>query len=1161
MSTQAPAYAVERTAFLKIESGTHSVDIGALLVSSDGKQLVTMAGDKTIRVWDVAGRREVRKIIGQIGPGKIGEIVRIALTPNGRYVLASVRMSDEGESEVGHLRVHDFRTGNLLRVYPMPGILDDIHVSQDGRFLAAACKSQNTFTVYDLAGLPDATELRPVVTISGEAAMFGAALPMRTRIYKHGSEHRIVCSWWNFYGGEHLLTLHAFSAGRGFSAREIARHAETDSASDFLAVGGGRVAACGHHRSVLRVFDSDLRPLGSPVVGEAHPAGAAFARDGRRLIVGTLNDFGRVEVRVFETAGDAPLLRSTYTGHDAKVLAAAFLPDGTAVSAGGLENEIHFWDPSIAEGAKTGEISGVGRKVYAVGLDANRVAFGHRQAYKPNRNNYAPLEHVFDLDALAVRPLTASAAKSFARAAPARSDRSLVIPSDNPNLLLLPAYTWLTGGWGELRLWYFAETFGFTPNGTIVTGDRGGNVRAVSIGADGEHRHTAFLRAHTAAVWDHAVQGKWLATGSADQTIRLWHVPDVEAAAGGHLDPALSLFVGKPPAEGAEPEWVLWSESGFYASSQNGDDYIGFHVNQGDEQEAEFYPADRFLGHLYRPDIIRLILDTGSEARALARINESGTDCVVPEIVRLLPPVVEMHGKDPVRVDGQTAVVVFEVRRRDEDVQRVWALCNDRPVWEIREGIAAGGVFNGAVPLEPGDNRIKILAENRHAKSNPAVWVIEPDGPAPAPDPADAAPAPGAPPLGAAPADEAPLGESILIPDTGGGGGPPPAPAPRLASLAVEFDFDAAGAAPSVWVVRDGRVLEHVPPAAGAGSNRVTVRVPIADEGGEFDVRAGVGPESAVDGAESVLSLRLPSREQAALKLDDGDGKGQGDAPTAGALQDSQGFTRIDPVLFLLAVGVSNLLKPAPQVGLDNLKYAHEDAIAIAAAFRAQKGPLYNAVHIELLTNEQATLAEIKAALARLNAAVAQREADKLANRQVSRDITLVFLSGHGVVRPKFGGDLYFWNHDFDLENAKDTGLRFLELGEMITALPTEVVLLLDTCESGRTGSDLIRGIDPSELSKRLIDINERAQYILTSSRKDAKSWEHDALGHGVFTYCILDAFKKALTPEVRLLWLADYVQSEVSRLSKSRQESTARVYGDILSLCVYKRSALPART
>ena len=38
----------------------------------------------------------------------------------------------------------------------------------------------------------------------------------------------------------------------------------------------------------------------------------------------------------------------------------------------------------------------------------------------------------------------------------------------------------------------------------------------------------------------------------------------------------------------------------------------------------------------------------------------------------------------------------------------------------------------------------------------------------------------------------------------------------RRASLAVEFEFEAAGSAPSVGVLRDGQVLEHVAPDAGA---------------------------------------------------------------------------------------------------------------------------------------------------------------------------------------------------------------------------------------------------------------------------------------------------------------------------------------------------------
>ena len=48
---------------------------------------------------------------------------------------------------------------------------------------------------------------------------------------------------------------------------------------------------------------------------------------------------------------------------------------------------------------------------------------------------------------------------------------------------------------------------------------------------------------------------------------------------------------------------------GYYMASAGGEDLIGWHINRGWAQEAEFYPASQFHDRFYRPDIVQAILD------------------------------------------------------------------------------------------------------------------------------------------------------------------------------------------------------------------------------------------------------------------------------------------------------------------------------------------------------------------------------------------------------------------------------------------------------------------------------------------------------------------------------------------------------------------------
>ena len=68
-------------------------------------------------------------------------------------------------------------------------------------------------------------------------------------------------------------------------------------------------------------------------------------------------------------------------------------------------------------------------------------------------------------------------------------------------------------------------------------------------------------------------------------------------------------------------KWVAWTPTGYYMASAGGEDLIGWQVNRGWEQEADFFPASQFRAQYNRPDIVRLVLQTRDEAEAVRRAN------------------------------------------------------------------------------------------------------------------------------------------------------------------------------------------------------------------------------------------------------------------------------------------------------------------------------------------------------------------------------------------------------------------------------------------------------------------------------------------------------------------------------------------------------------
>ena len=100
----------------------------------------------------------------------------------------------------------------------------------------------------------------------------------------------------------------------------------------------------------------------------------------------------------------------------------------------------------------------------------------------------------------------------------------------------------------------------------------------------------------------------------------------------------LALFV-----HAKDRRWVAWTPRGYYTASPGGEDLIGWHVNRGWNDAADFFSAARFRDQFYRPDIVRLVLSTLDEAKAVEQANQSSKRRrEIEDIGKRLPPVINI---------------------------------------------------------------------------------------------------------------------------------------------------------------------------------------------------------------------------------------------------------------------------------------------------------------------------------------------------------------------------------------------------------------------------------------------------------------------------------------------------------------------------------------
>lgn len=191
------------------------------------------------------------------------------------------------------------------------------------------------------------------------------------------------------------------------------------------------------------------------------------------------------------------------------------------------------------------------------------------------------------------------------------------------------------------------------------------------------------------------------------------------------------------------------------------------------------------------------------------------------------------------------------------------------------------------------------------------------------------------------------------------------------------------------------------------------------------------------------------------------------------------------PRLHVLAVGVNEYRN-----GVLNLDYSVPDARGVSEFFKAAPGGLFRDIAIHQIFDEQATRANILASLRRL------RESRP-------EDAVVVYLAGHGeTVRD----DWYFVPHEVTAPEQPEAlargGLSSRDLAEELKSIPArKVVILIDACKSGAAASGF-RGLQDRRALAQLS--RATGTHLIAATTKEQMASELPTLGHGVFTYTLL---------------------------------------------------------
>jgi len=752
-----------KEAILTLDTIGHIGKIRDIIVSKSG-DIISASTDKTIRVWDSKTGKEKRKILGQIGVGNRGVIYAIALSNDEKYLAVG------GYLGGGQIRLYNYQSGKLLALLRShTSTVIDLNFSKDGHYLLSS-SADKTVKIWNMNSI----ENNPLLETISFHKDFVYAVAFT-------SENNIVSA-----GYDNTIALHSLSG-------TLLKSYTHNKKLQYIAIKENTIATSGDGDEILlfdntlrlkQKIKNKIKPSGlaySPnesylIVGSG---GYAFNDIKKQDILFPFN------INIYDAKNNYKKISSLDNKHSNTANVVGFIDDRTAVSAGGGSNEIYVWD--IFNSTVKTKIIGQGGSFHSVGIEGDIIGFRYSWMTAKKYSSFTKSLNLKTLEFFnTVDPAILSSINSkglsvskggpygYSNATLNIEEKKISITRNPSNGMRHRCYGWyknyiISGGdFGQLEI--------YDHNGQSVANLIGHTGKIVSIALYGDTLVSA-SEDLTIKLWDlkqitkrlkikiMKVVRNSLANKSGlqvnDQIISINQhrfrsrkqfnkylsqknkkfvfqvlrdgkelnvtINKLQGPIGFYtqytINPIVSLFIDD------NNEWVLWTQDGFFNASKDGTKYIGYHINQGSNKEAEYVGVDALYSTFYRPDLILKALKGEDLSKYAKNINIENLlqDGFAPEVHILTKT------QKTKKQDFEIKVQVCPKEKGGYD--NLALTINDIPVQVIDTGRALKikkkskrddcFIYNQTISLMSGKNTIGFKATNKAGNIESKVDTIE----------------------------------------------------------------------------------------------------------------------------------------------------------------------------------------------------------------------------------------------------------------------------------------------------------------------------------------------------------------------------------------------------------------------------------------------------